>query len=206
MSSSTIRAISKGIKSVATRKNSVAPKNKSVMDDVCENQYLKMCKQKRGRNHKFLKQVVDDIKRGKKSTPRNLPRSRTEIQLGIGDTNTSPKKKKGTCVTTTVAKPRRIFNSKNKRDKDKTQFKCAHRLTISFEQETDKRYCNKGMDLEGVSCSKCKLKFGQQGMPPAINKPIWVCNNRRLSGCTHSLCSACYFDMSDGSSKRRTRR
>ena len=57
-------AINKGIKSVARKKTSKAQKKKSIMDDVRDNEYLKMCKQKRGRNAKLLSQVVEDITRG----------------------------------------------------------------------------------------------------------------------------------------------
>ena len=90
-------------------------KNKSVMDDVSENKYLKMCKQKRGRNNRFLKQVVDDIKRAKKTTPRNSPCNRTKIQLGNGDRNTSPSVKGKTSSPKHLLKQRAVNKSTPKK-------------------------------------------------------------------------------------------
>ena len=45
------------------KKKNGKPKKNSVMDNVENNDYLKMCKQKRGRNKQVLSQIVDDLKR-----------------------------------------------------------------------------------------------------------------------------------------------
>ena len=55
------------------------------MDNTKVNKYLQMCKRKRGRNEKFLDQVVEDIKKGKmdekskvaspRSNPKKSPKS-----------------------------------------------------------------------------------------------------------------------------------
>jgi hypothetical protein len=214
------------------------------MDDVEDNEYLQMCKSKRGRNEKFLNQVVNDLKKGKRDNEIKTP---SKKKKGADKKTNSPKSpvrkeslkkgspkspvridtlKKGNSVKKSKTRsPKRIFAEKNSSSpktnvrKPRKNFKpkkvivtkavdkkCTHKLYISYEQETDRRYCKKGMDLEGGSCSKCKLKFGMPGMPPSDTQPMWVCCNRKYIGCTYSLCSDCYFEMQNGSSNRRTRR
>ena len=60
------------------------------------------------------------------------------------------------------------FDIKQQYCEMKWKLKCAHHLIVLYEQEADRQYCKKGMDLEGVSYSKCKKKFGLPGMPPTI--------------------------------------
>ena len=42
-----------------------------------------------------------------------------------------------------------------------------------FKEETDKRYCKENMDLDGVGCASCKIKFGDKeeigAMVPSVN-------------------------------------
>jgi len=168
------------------------------MNEESDNKYLKMCKQKQARNARVLTQIMADKPKGTNTKPRNSPRIKTVKKTGPN--------KKATSSTNTTSKPRQILNRNKDKPKKKNTIKCTHNLHVSYEEETDRRYCKEGMDLEGASCVKCKIKFGMPGMPPSINKPIWVCCNRKLSGCKHSLCAQCYFEMCNSSAKRRTRK
>ena len=63
-----------------------------------------------------------------------------------------------------------------------------------FKEETDKRYCKENMDLDGVVCASCKIKFGDKeelGVAmPSVKCPIYVCSGRTLHDFTYSLCNA----------------
>ena len=73
-SSVTIEAINKGIKNVKRKKTPKSQRNKSVMDEITDNKYLKMCKQKRTRNARVLTQIMADKPKGTNNKPRNSPR------------------------------------------------------------------------------------------------------------------------------------
>ena len=236
----TVKKINKELKKNMTKKNLSQKNNRKskkinkVMDDINNNEYLKMCKEKRGRNETYLNKLVDDIKRvkntnsplnerNKKSTSRKKatsPKSTSKPILKTKKTNetqSSPKskskhisKKKDSGPRTTKM-PRKILSPKKDVPKENKTIKCHHELYISYEQETDRRYCMKGMDLEGVNCSKCHEKFGLRQHPPSLTQPIFVCCNRKSSYCTHSLCRTCFFKLCQASSengcaKRRSRR
>ena len=230
----TVNKINKEVKMHTKEKTRKSKKVNNVMDDIDNNKYLKMCKEKRVRNEKCLNKLVHDIKRvqnknsllkerNKKSTLRNKattpkPTSKPILKAKkINERHSSPKskskhisKKKDSGPKATKM-PRKISSPKKDVPKEKNKIKCHHQLYISYEQETDRRYCMKGMDLEGVNCSKCHVKFGLPQHPPSNTQPIFVCCNRRSSCCTHSLCGTCYFKLSQASSengyaKRRSRR
>ena len=113
------------------------------MDNVAENEYLKMCKNKRGHYKKFLNQVVEDLK---KCSSRN--KSKTP------SLNRKVEDKKSSSPKTTVRKPGKKIKSKKDIVRKTDNKKCTHNLYILYKQETDRRYCKKGMELEGFSCSK----------------------------------------------------
>ena len=78
-----IKTINKGIKKAPRKKTSKSKMGKSVMDNVEDTKYLRMCKQKRGCNEEFLNQVVEDIKNGKDNRKGTVssPRSNTKKVL-----------------------------------------------------------------------------------------------------------------------------
>ena len=205
----TIKNINKEIKKVPKKKIS-KPKKNSVMYDVEKNDYLKICKQKRGRNKQVLSQIVEDLKKRRRNSPKRTPKQNLRKKISSPKTTLNPRKILSTSKKATS--PKRTPKQKKDLAKAKPKIKCSHQNSISYEPESDRRYCKEGMDLEGVSCSKCSLKFGEPRQPPSITQPIWVCCNRRNSDCTHSLCGTCYHDKTNDAqletrySKRRTRR
>ena len=46
--------------------------------------------------------------------------------------------------------------------------KCNHDDIFCYKDETNWKYCKEGMDLHGVKCAGCKIKFGKQPNPPSI--------------------------------------
>ena len=184
------------------------------MDDIDNNEYLIMCKEKRGRNETCLNKLVDDINRVKNINSPLKERNKKSTSRK----NTSPKSTSKPILKTkkdsgpkATKMPRKILSLKKDVPKENKTIKCHHQLYISYEQETDRRYCMKDMDLEGVNCSKCHGKFGLPQHPPSNTQSIFVCCNRRSSYCTHSLCGTCFFKLcqassENGNAKRRSRR
>ena len=116
---------------------------------------------KRVRNKVYLIQVVEDIKKQKDSSPYKP---------------SSKRKQSGPKSST---KPRVVLSEEESLPKDKEKVKCLHQLYISYKPETDRRYCKKGMDLDGVKCSKCHVKFGMPRQPPSNTQPIWISSQTR---------------------------
>ena len=150
---------------------------------------------KRGQNELYLSQVVDNIK---KVTKKNSPPKETKKKPSLKQKETSPFKpslKRKQSSPRSSTKPRKIWSQKESIPKEKEKMKCLHQSFILYKPEINRRYCKKGMDLDGVKCSKCHVKFGMPQQPPSNMQPIWICCNRRSSHCTHSLCGTCYFDL-----------
>ena len=87
----TIKNINKEIKKVPKKKIS-KPKKNSVMDDVEKNDYLKMCKQKRGRNKQVLSQIVEDLKKRKRNSPKRTPKQNLRKKISSPRTTLNPRK------------------------------------------------------------------------------------------------------------------
>ena len=98
--------------------------------------------------------------------------------------------------------------------KKKATYSAKKRCTIKhadigmFKEETDKRYCKENMDLDGIGCASCKIKFGDKEeigvVVPSIKCPIYVCCGRTLNNCVYSFCNTCYTEKSnEGIGKRK---
>ena len=90
----------------------------------------------------------------------------------------------------------------------KEECKNDHLDVENFKEETDKRYCKENMDLDGVVCASCKIKFGdtdELGVAvPSVKYLIYVCSGRTLHECLYSLCNPCYAEKSsEGIGKRK---
>ena len=184
------------------------------MDNIHINAYLKIYKQNRGRNKLYLSQVVDNIKKvkNKNSLPnvtKKKPSSKKKATSLKPTSKPISKKKESSPKSST--EPRKVLSQKKNVPKEQEKIKCLDQLYILYEPETNRQYCKKGMDLEGVNCSKSHTKFGMLTQPPSNMQLIWICYNRRSSNCTHALCSNFYFHMCNdmhvnGYEKSQTRR
>jgi len=109
-------------------------KEKPVKEKPVPNDYLKMCNAKQKKNHEKLASIAEEMRDLKQAAK-------------------TPKKKRTTRISIkTSAKKKEIYSSKNKCIID-------HADVGMFKEETDKRYCKENMDLDGVGCASCKIKF-----------------------------------------------
>ena len=151
-----------------------------------------MCQAKRNRNNQYLAKVLKDIKT-KQKTPSSTP------------TN-SPKKSISKAPHKNTAK-KKALSSKRATKKLVITRKCTHNDIFAFNEETDRRYFSKGWDLHCSKCMTCNIKFGEGTYIPSITQPIYVCNNRIATGCTHAFCQDCYsVKMKSDANSNRSRR
>lgn len=116
VSSVTIKKINREIKKIP-KKNSKSNKNTSVMENVADNKYLQMCKEKRGRNREVLSKVVEDIKK-KVASPRRTPKrneSKNKKSSPKNIANKKPSAKKRVSSPKTIKKPRKFLRLKRMR-------------------------------------------------------------------------------------------
>ena len=174
----------KGTKTQSTiktaRKGTV--KQKPVKQKPLHNEYLKMCDAKQKKNNEKLASIAEELSNLKQAE--KAPKKRT-TRISIKQ---SVKKKE-------------IYSGKKK---------CTinHADVGMFKEETDKRYCKENMDLDGVGCASCKIKFGDKeevGVTmPSVKCPIYVCSGRTLHDCVYSFCNTCYTEKSnEGIGKRK---
>ena len=56
----------------------------------------------------------------------------------------------------------------------KNKYQSDHSDMRLFKEESDKRYCKEGMELEGVGCALCQITFGPGFAEPRVKSPIYV--------------------------------
>ena len=121
-----------------------------------------MCKQKRGQNELYLSQVVDDIKKVKnKNSPPNETKKKPSSKkkaTSLKPTSKPISKKKESSLESST-EPRKVLSEKKNVPKEQEKIKCLHQLYILYKPETNRQYCRKGMDVEGVNCSKCQKNW-----------------------------------------------
>ena len=116
------------------KKKNGKPKKNSVMDNVENNNYLKICRQKRGRNKQVLSQIVDNLKKDSRRR-RNSPKCTPKQNL-----------RKKTSSPKTTSKPRKILSPNKKANSPKPTPK--PRNTLSEKKDLAK--------------AKPKIKFNNQ--------------------------------------------
>jgi len=147
------------------------------------NEYLKMCNAKQKKNNEKLASIAEelsDLKQAAKTT----------------------KKKRTTRISIKPSAKKKVIDTGEKI--------CLinHADVGMFKEETDKRYCRENMDLDGIGCASCKIKFGDKEeigvMVPSVKCPIYVCSGRTLHDCVYSYCNNCYTEKSnEGIGKRK---
>ena len=158
-------------------------KEKPVKEKPVLNEYLKMYNAKQKKNNEKLASIAEELSDLKQAAK-------------------APKKKKTTRIS--------IKTSAKKKEIDSGEKKCTinHADVGMFKEETDKRYCKENIDLDGVGCASCKIKFGDKeeiGVNvPSVKCPIYVCSGRTLHDCVYSFCNNCYTEKSnEGIGKRK---
>lgn len=186
-------------KKKSSRKKS-NPKMDAESETVVNSEYVKIVNHKRARNKSKM------------------------VELGLATKTPIPKKssatspKKSSTKKTATKQAQRVLMPKESPKKRKRRTKksspvcpCDHQdYSATFNEESDKRYCQPAHDLNNVKCQICNLKFANEAddccIVPSASAPMYVCRGRMKHKCTHSLCFSCYQDrFMVHSSKRRTR-
>ena len=148
------------------------------------NDYLKMCNAKQKKNNEKLASIAEELSDLKQAAK-------------------TPKKKRTTRISIKPSAKKKVIDTGEKI--------CLidHADVGMFKEETDKRYCRENMDLDGIGCASCKIKFGDKEeigvMVPSVKCPIYVCSGRTLHDYTYSLCNICYVKRSNNGSRTRKR-
>ena len=88
---------------------------------------------------------------------KNKPSSKKKATSPKPTSKPISKKKENSPKTST--KPRKVLSQKINIPKEQETIKCLHQLYILYKPENNRQYCRKGMDLEGVNCSKCQKNW-----------------------------------------------